>query len=111
MLYGRYPFYSDRADELFKQVKGGLVHIPNGVKVQLDAKIMLYQLMNVNPLRRPSAIRLLRTNYLQEGAVEKMKRLEPPAPYQMRKPQEESQVVPQKLPVQKPQLHHEDQRL
>jgi len=95
MIYGRYPFYSQTADELFKKIQSGVFLMPRGIQIQLDARIMLNRLLDLNPRHRPSAIRLLRTNYLQEGAVEKMLRLMPREAYQMRKKEEENQTVPQ----------------
>ena len=75
LLYGHYPFYDNDMQKLFKKIREGDVHVPT--HVSLDARILMYNLLRVNPLKRPSAIRILRTAWMQPGAVKKMLELQP----------------------------------
>ena len=89
LLVGRYPFYDQTAESLFKKIRKGEYTIPSRLDLSLDVRIIIHSLLRMDPSKRlattihtqygsPSAMRLLRTNWAQLGAVKKMKELAPP---------------------------------
>ena len=45
LLYGRYPFYDNDMQKLFKKIREGDVHVPT--HVSLDARILMYNLLRL----------------------------------------------------------------
>lgn len=80
MLVGRYPFYDQTAERLFQKIRKAEFKLPSTLDLSLDVRIIIHSLLRLEPIKRPSAIRLLRTNWAQPGAVKKMKDLAPPMP-------------------------------
>ena len=66
LLYGRLPFTSSELPELKEKICKGDFEIPFEPDVSLDARIIIYSLLQVKAERRPSAINLLQTLYMQK---------------------------------------------
>lgn len=68
--------------------------MPGALDLTLDARIILHSLLRLDPKRRPSALRLLHTSWMQPGAVQFFRRLAPPPPHRRFDDGKADQLVP-----------------
>lgn len=77
MLVGRYPFYEFTSKKLFDKIRIGEYYLPLALDCTLDARAIIHNLINLRPESRPCALTLLRSSWMQLGAIQKIKRLAP----------------------------------
>ena len=52
LLVGRYPFYDQTAESLFKKIRKGEYTIPSRLDLSLDVRIIIHSLLRMDPSKR-----------------------------------------------------------
>lgn len=64
---GRPPFETSTLRDTYRRIKRGEYTIPRDVHISTNAKNLLIKLLQVNPMIRPTAGEILRSEFMMQG--------------------------------------------